>query len=232
MPWNLPLHWLWRRALGRADLVTAAGPQLAARLQSHRRGGQPVRVLPMAADPGFTPRDRNQSRQRLGLPLQAPIVGYYGGWGPERGTGILLPAFRKVRRRQPDALLAVTGRPPAQVQGEPGVISLGYLPDAQIPDFVNALDVSAVVTTNSRFGRGSYPAKLCEAMACGVPVVATATEPVQWMLRGRPDMLVPVDDVDAFTTAVLAGLNSARVEYPDLPDWPSVAADLAQALQV
>ena len=35
MPWNLPLHWAWRRAVRSADLVTAAGPQLASRLQSH-----------------------------------------------------------------------------------------------------------------------------------------------------------------------------------------------------
>ena len=30
MRWNLPLHWSWRRAVRVADLVTAAGPQLAA----------------------------------------------------------------------------------------------------------------------------------------------------------------------------------------------------------
>ncbi|MFI5071575.1 MAG: glycosyltransferase, partial [Terriglobales bacterium] len=45
MPWNLPLHALWRRSIHAADLVTAAGPQLAQKMQLHRTNGHRVEVL-------------------------------------------------------------------------------------------------------------------------------------------------------------------------------------------
>ena len=68
IPWMVPLHKLWRRALSRADLVTAAGPDLAMYLSS-QRAEHPAMVVPMAADPvGFLPLDRTDCRRRMGLP--------------------------------------------------------------------------------------------------------------------------------------------------------------------
>lgn len=225
MPWNLPLHALYRRSLRQAGLVTAAGPQLAATLARQRGSSSAVQVLPMAADPEFRPMDRAECRERLGLPASAPLLGYYGGWGRARGTGLLLPAFRRVRAARPEARLVLTGRPPADVLGEPGVIGLGYLDDDALPAFVNAIDVSAVVTADTRFGRGSYPAKLCEAMACGVPVVATETEPVRWMLGERNEALVPVGDADAFAARVLAMLPRGRTAHGPMRGWTTLAED-------
>jgi len=182
MPWNLPLHWLWRRAIGRADLVTSAGPQLAQRLQSHRRNGHPVEVLPMAADPEFRPMDKEICRNSLDLSPQAPLIGYVGSWAKNRGTDMLIDAFRRARAKRPELQLILSGRPPQNVLEEPGVVGTGYIPDAQLPTLINSLDVACIITADTSFGRYSYPAKLCEAMACGVPLVATATEPVRWMV--------------------------------------------------
>jgi glycosyltransferase involved in cell wall biosynthesis len=230
MPWNLPLHLAWRRAIRRADVVTAAGPQLAARLDGHRRAGARRTVLvPMAADPEFRPLDRAASRSALGLPADAPLLGYFGGWAANRGTERLLPALARVRAVRPDVRLVVSGRPPADVVADPGVHAVGYVDDAQLPALVNAIDVAAVVTTPSAFGRYSYPAKLCEAMACGVAVVATATEPVRWMLGGDDAGLVPPDDTEAFAAACLAQLDRGRVDYGARPDWSTGAAALAAA---
>ncbi|SHM29978.1 glycosyltransferase [Rhodanobacter sp. OK091] len=219
MPWNFPLHWLWRRSVRNADLVTAAGPQLAQRLQSHRRGGHDVEVLPMAADPEFTPQDKSQCRQQLGLPHGTPLMGYVGSWARNRGTDMLLDAFRRARATRPDLQLVLSGRPPEYALKEPGVIGSGYVPDAQLPLLINALDIACVITADTGFGRYSYPAKLCEAMACGVPVVATATEPVRWMLGNRPEYLVPVGDTEAFAERILDLLAVPRADYGSRPTW-------------
>src|SRR5690606_23027045 len=133
MPWNLPLHLAWRHAVAAADVATAAGPQLAGRLDQNRDRKPPTVIVPMAADPGFTPRDKRAAREALGLPSDAPLVGYMGGWAANRGTDILLRAFRLVRASRSDALLVVTGRPPERVLREAGVQALGYIEDAALP---------------------------------------------------------------------------------------------------
>lgn len=219
MAWNLPLHWLWRRACARADLVTAAGPQLAARLQSHRRSGVPAQVLPMAADPAFVPHERAAARARLGLPAAAPLLGYTGGWTASRGTPLILDVLRQVRAERPEARLVLSGRPPAAALVEPGVIGVGYLPDADLPLLLSALDVACVITADTAFGRYSYPAKLYEALACGTPVVASRSAPVAWILGEDSTALAAVGDAEDFALRVLAQLRQPARHPSPPPDW-------------
>ncbi|WP_244755851.1 glycosyltransferase family 4 protein [Pseudoxanthomonas helianthi] len=226
MRWNLPLHWKWRQSVRAADLVTAAGPQLAQRLQSHRHSGHAVEILPMAADPGFVPMERTVCRERLGLPQDAPLLGYSGSWTESRGTHILLECFAQVRQSRPDALLVLSGHPPAEARAAPGVIALGYLDDALLPVLLNALDVSCTITADTAFGRYSYPAKLCEAMACGIPVVATATAPVRWMLHDDPKFLAKIGSATDLSRRILEHLPAERIDYGALPSWTGVARQL------
>lgn len=230
MPWNLPLHWQWHHAICAADCVTAAGPQLAGLLDRHRSGRKPAAIVPMAADPAFVPHTRAAARTTLDLPPDAPLIGYSGSWARNRGTDVLLEAYRRVRAKVPVARLVLTGRPPAHALTEPGVIALGYLRDAQLPLALSALDVACVITADTAFGRYSYPAKLCEAMACGVPVVATATEPVRWMLHNDGSHLTPINDPDALANHLLACLTMGRAAYPDLPSWEDSAQRLEEVL--
>jgi glycosyltransferase involved in cell wall biosynthesis len=230
MPWNLPLHGLWRRAIGKANLVTAAGPQLAEKLQVNRMGAGRVEVLTMAADPAFISMDRAICRQALGLPGSTPLIGYSGGWARNRGTYCLVDSFRQVRVARPDACLVLSGKPPADVCREPGVITLGYLDDAQMPVLLNALDVACVITADTSFGRYSYPAKLWEAMACGIPVVGTATEPVRWMLRGDTRFLAEVGNAQDIAARILNNLDMGRANYGPRPTWSDVGKRLEALL--
>lgn len=230
MRWNLPLHWLWRRSIRAADLVTAAGPQLAQRLQSHRADGRPVELIPMSADPEFAPADKMQSRRTLSLPLDSPLLGYVGSWAGNRGTSMLIQAFRQARAARPDLRLVLSGRPPTHALNEPGVIGVGYVKDEQLPVLINSLDVACVITANTSFGRYSYPAKLCEAMACRVPVVATATEPVRWMLGDRQQHLAPVGNAEAFAERILSLIASPDADYGARATWADQARKFDQLL--
>jgi len=229
-PWNLALHWRWRSSVGAADVVTAAGPQLAARLDGHRGGRSPTQIVPMAADPKFVPHDGFASRNALGLPNNVPLIGYFAPRASASGTHVLLKAFRLVRAKRPDARLVLLGNPPAQALAEPGVLSLGDLPDAQLPIALSALDVACVITANTAFGRYSYPAKLCEAMACEIPVVATGTAPVRWMLHDDERRIAPVGDARAIADRLLCDLRGQRVQYRDLPTWEESARSMQAAL--
>ena len=230
MPWNKPLHWAWRRAIRAADLSLAAGPQLAWLMDRQRAGRSPTQVIPMAADPCFVPMEKTSCRARLGLPIGVPIIGYAGGWAAKRGTDILPKAFREVQRLVPGVRLALTGHPPAPVLRMPGVIALGYLEDALMPVFLNAMDVSTVVTSQSTFGKYSYPSKLYEALACNVPVVASATEPVKWMLQGQEHALAPVDDAAALAQRLRDALSMPRPPAIQGLSWGESVGTLSNAL--
>lgn len=225
MPWALPLHALWRRALRRADLITAAGPQLAGHLDATGRG-TPARVLPMAADPAFRPLDRDTCRRRLGLDPAARYVGVGGSLDASRGGKLLFEALAAVRARGLDVRLLLSGRGALRDPGAAGVQCLGMLPDDDMPAFVNSLDVACVLATNNAFGRYSYPAKLSEAMACGVPVVASATGPMRWMLDDADAFLAPVGDAAALADRVVTQLDRGRVPYPPKGGWAERAAQL------
>lgn len=230
MPWNFPLHHFWRRSIAAADVVTVAGPQLATLLDRHRPGRRSATIVPMAADPAFTSTLNADARTRLQLPPTAPLIGYFGSWARNRSTDILLDAFRLVRAQQPSARFVLTGRPPTHALSEPGVLSLGYIADELLPVALSALDVACVITADTAFGRYSYPAKLCEAMACGVPVVATATAPVQWMLGDDARFIVPIGDARKIAARILSLLGTGRVSFPELPTWETSARHFEQAL--
>lgn len=230
MPWNLPLHWRWRAAIAAADVVTAAGPQLAELLGRRRNAGRPVSIVPMAPDPQFVPHDRPAARASLGLPANTPLIGYIGSWAHNRGTDVILEAFRLIRKARGDSRLVLSGNPPEHALAEPGVIGLGYVQDAQLPLVLSALDVACVITAETAFGQYSYPAKLCEAMACGIPVVATATKPVQWMLGADPRFLAPVGDASGIAGRALDLLGTGQATYPSVPTWDHSAGLLEQAL--
>ena len=230
MPWNLPLHWLWRRAIRAADIVTAAGPQLARKLARSRIDASSVHILPMSADPMFAPMERRACRSRLGLPQDVPLFGYSGGWTRSRGSDLILAAFALVRQQLPDALLVLTGKPPEHALAAPGVRSLGYVDDADMPIVTNAMDVCCVVLANTRFGRYSYPAKLCEAMACRIPVVASDTDAVSWMLHDDRKFVARVGDAADHARLMLTNYCLSRVDYIRPPDWRQSAARFAELL--
>ena len=231
MPWNLPLRWAWRRAVFSAALVTAAGPQLAQHLQQFRPNKRRAEVVPMAADPEFIQRDRMSCRAALSLPATAPLLGYIGSWARRRGTDGLIDSFDRIKQVRADARLVLSGTPPAAVSAHPGVIALGYLRDADVPLLVCALDVACVITADTPFGRHSYPAKLCEAMACGVPVVATASAPICWMLGDDARFLAQVGNAEDLASRALANLALTNVAYPNVGSWTDSARQLETLLK-
>ncbi|NGY06962.1 glycosyltransferase family 4 protein [Solimonas terrae] len=230
LPANLPLHWLWRRAVRAADLVIAAGPQLAEKLGRSRQNPSDVHILPMCADPNFFRMDRGECRRRLGLPERATLFGYAGGWSKSRGSNLILDAFAAVRKQLPESHMVLTGRPPAHAISAPGVISLGYVDDAAMPVVTNAVDLCCVVLADTSFGRYSYPVKLCEAMACGVAVAASATAAVSWMLSDNAHFLARIGDSAGHAQRMMENRSMRTPEYKLPPSWDTSALRLEELL--
>lgn len=117
-------------------------------------------------------------RRELSIPLTAPVVGLIARWDPQKNHRGFIAAAAELRRRIPQAHFLLAGEnvdpdnPELKAWVERAGIGsavrlLGFRKD--IPRLTAALDVA---TSSSTYGE-AFPNVLGEAMACGVPCVAT-----------------------------------------------------------
>jgi glycosyltransferase involved in cell wall biosynthesis len=230
LPWCTPLHHFWRRALAGATVVTAAGPQLAELLQ-RSRPGRPVQIVPMASDSGlFGPRNRRDCRRVLNLPEEGLMIGYYGSIHRSRGLDALFIAHERLRSDGYNQMLLLSGKKQRGFSIPGSVRWLGYLPDEQMPIFLNSLDVAVVMNRISAFGLYSYPVKLYEAMTCMVPVVASDTPPINWILKGDNRFLANPDNPQDLAAKIKEALKLDRIDYGNQSNWDESCQALADAL--
>jgi glycosyltransferase involved in cell wall biosynthesis len=133
-----------------------------------RNGVDAARFCP--APPGRT------LQAELGLPPDTPLVGFVGRLAPEKGPEVFLRAAWLLRQSVPAAHFVMAGTGPlldavrtlaSTLALEPRVHLLGMRDD--MPAVYNSLDL-LMLTSYSE----AMPLVVLEAMACGVPVVATA----------------------------------------------------------
>lgn len=135
-----------------------------------------------------------------------PTILFVGNDFARKGGRTLLTAFAAVRRRIPGARLLLVGTPP-HVAAQPGVQVLGRLHD---PERVLALYRQAdVFCLPSTFD--PYPLVLLEAMAHGLPCVATPTCGVPDIVTdGRDGILVEPGDPVGLSRALIGVLEDPQ----------------------
>jgi glycosyltransferase involved in cell wall biosynthesis len=119
-----------------------------------------------------------------------------------KGGPVLVAAFERVRRAVPEARLLVAG--PREALSLPeGAVQLGPVPHARLEPLLAATSVFALPTLREPFGLA-----LLDAMACGVPCVASAVEAVPEIVdEGVTGLLTPAGDADALARALVALLD-------------------------
>ncbi|HED14114.1 MAG TPA: glycosyltransferase [Gammaproteobacteria bacterium] len=228
LPWVLPLHGFWRTALRRADAITAAGPDLG-KLMAAVRIGQDYSVIPMAADPGFQPMDRNRCRQQFEFLPNKKYVGYSGALSRRRDLSSLFALIDRFAN-DPDIEFVLSGRKGAGIVLPEHCRWLGYLQDGRMPVLLNALDVVLVLNKTGAFGNFSYPVKLYEAMACQRPVVVSDLPSTGWIMRDHRQFLSPAGDVAAAAAKIKQFLVLRQYDYGISAGWKDNAKRLLQVL--
>jgi glycosyltransferase involved in cell wall biosynthesis len=174
----------------------------------------------MAADPtGFKQMNRRDCRQKLNLPLDKRLIGYCGALYRNRGIELIFQAYEQLRHCNQSIMLVLTGPKEKKIQLPQGAKWLGYLPDEQMPVVLNCMDVLLVANQLSTFGNFSYPVKLYEAMACQVPIVATATKPAKWILDNKKQFLARPNDPNDLTQKIINLLPLNRYYYGEQNTW-------------
>ena len=223
-----------RSACARADAVLAVSGALAAMLPA--RGCDPARVhvLRNGVPEGFVPaEDRLTARARLGLPLEATLVGTAGALEHARGIDDLLDAVARLQVARPGLRLVLAGPRDARLAAAlpPGTIDLGLRPHAEVALLFRALDVGVACNRDGAFARACHPMKLVEMAACGTPVVAADLGEVTHLLAARPDARYPAGDAATLADRIAAQLDAPVPLDPALAEgWAALAGRLERVL--
>ena len=205
-----PIKWAWDRlrrwAYGYAAriviLTERAREALPPSLQAR------CRVIPNPVLPPAEPREPATSKL-------TPQILAMGRLSAQKGFDVLLDAFASVRPGFPDWRLVIVGEGSLRQaletrSAEPDLAGSVSLP-GQTGTPANAFRQSDLFVLSSRFE--GFPNALCEAMAAGLPVIASdcPTGPREIIQDGKNGLLVPTDNVAALAEAMARLMADSRL---------------------
>ncbi len=150
----------------------------------------------------------SQVRARLGIPREAPLIGFAGRLTRDKGVPDLVKAFDSILRAEPSACLLLVGwfdnsedalglSLRNRIRSHPHVYSTGFVSD--MAPYYRAMDVLVLPTW-----REGFPNVVLEAAASGIPVVTTfCTGARDSVVPSITGLLIPPGDSDAICEAVL-----------------------------
>jgi alpha-maltose-1-phosphate synthase len=200
----------WRRAavrkshrftLKRAARVVTVSQRLRSALsKQYEFPENRIDVVPNGVDTDlFRPGDRDAAREKLGLPLNRPIIVCVAGFFAHHAIDLLIAAAARSK-----ALLVLVGK-----DGPTGgdILHAGRVPHERVPDYVAAADVCAYVLKSPHVQFGFSPLKLYEYMAGGRPVVvATDQSDIREFVEEHDIGDAGPLDVDHFATLMKTAL--------------------------
>jgi glycosyltransferase involved in cell wall biosynthesis len=201
-------------ALRVADNWCAVSADLVARMDE--LGGRPGwgMLTPNGIDlEVFALRDRAAERARLGLPAEVTIALVVGHLIERKDPLLALRTFKAWTGARTDSLLVFIGRGPlaeavlaeaSQLGMAAQVRLLGELPPAELARWYAAADV--LLLTSWREGR---PNVVLEALACGLPVLATDSGGTRELLGSIPGALCSERDPHNLSKALASLLSAA-----------------------
>lgn len=227
---------LARRAVGRLALRIAVSPaaqQYAAAAMRLPLGA--FRVVPNGVD---VPRFAKAEPLPELMDPERPLVLFVGRLEPRKGLDVLIRGFLRLRATVRRARLCVVGDGPERQRCQemvpasirPDVLFVGRVPHEELPRYHASADVFAAPAT----GGESFGIVLLEAMAAGLPVVASDIPGYRSVVQdGRQGRMVRPGDGIALAETLQALLANERLriamaaegrETAERYDWPVIGA--------
>lgn len=219
----------WRSVLNRASRVHVISTHLAGLARRYGYKG-PLELIPNGVD---TEKFKEKSKSTA-----APVIVTTSRLVQKNGIDTLIRAFALVRKRFPDAVLEIAGEGEdrkaleilvREVNLAHAVLFHGHVAYDRIPEFLSR--ASVFVRPSRSEGLGT---SFLEAMAAGVPVVATRVGGIPDFLQdGKTGLFVRVDDADDVARQIIRILadsalyaklsREARMLVESAYTWDSVA---------
>ena len=209
-------RWLETRALRQADQVTAICNGLKQDMIGRGIAESRISLIPNAVDvERFTPITAPKLALQAKLGLAGHwVIGFCGSFYSYEGLDLLLDAMPALVKQLPQLRLLLVGGGPedaalrAQVQRlglQAFVIFTGRVPNAEVEDYYSLIDVLVFPRKPMRLTELVTPLKPLEAMAQGLPVLASDVGGHRELIRhGETGMLFRAGDAAALAEAVLA----------------------------
>ncbi|TDE20457.1 glycosyltransferase [Actinomadura sp. 6K520] len=204
------------RRMAEVDAVVTLGEAMRAEIASRGVPEEKITVVPNGVDETFLEPlpDPGDLRERLGIRGDAPVVGLTSSFYGYEGIDTLVDAAALLRDRGSPVTLLLVGDGPergalerrAAGHGVHAVFT-GRVPMGSVRRFHAVLDVFAVPRRADRVCRLVTPLKPIEAMAGGIPVIAS--------------------DVRALREIVEPGVTGALTVPEDPEAWANCLEDLA-----
>lgn len=249
-----------RRALARCDLLTGCSPELVERVQRIGYQGKPARVIPYGVDTDmFRPAaelpgepDEQPWRERLNIPEDSTVLLGVGRLATKKGFQVLIDVLPGLLSDFSDlhAIIAGDGDQMTDFQAtvdgwRPDHTSRVHLPGAvahdDLPGLYRSADLFVLPAVHDPQGNvDGLPNVILEALASGLPVVATAVSGIPLAVEsGVQGLLVPEQDRTALREAIASLLGSperrrlmgarARARAVSQLTWDIVAGRYRQA---
>jgi glycosyltransferase involved in cell wall biosynthesis len=192
-------------AARRVDKILCVAPEIAASLQSRHAPRDRVMLLPNAIDLERFPRRSRartaEARRRLGIRAGVPVLLHFGWDWDVRGGELFVAAARRLAEREPIVAVSVGGGAAARSArdraglGEDVVRVIEPVEDAA--QLYAAADVF-VATSRSE----GMPFAVAEALASGLPVVATDIPGHADLAHRAGNVRLTLDEADDVAAAV------------------------------
>ncbi|HET8526759.1 MAG TPA: glycosyltransferase family 4 protein [Actinomycetota bacterium] len=193
----------------RIDAAIAVSEAAASFARHVRRGS--IEIVPNGVDVARFARPTDPLE---GLPTGRRIL-WVGRLDPQKGFGVMVDAFARLARELDDVYLLVAGEGRDRValrslarRARNRVVPFGAVPNDQLPPYHAAADVFC----SPAVGQESFGLTLVEAMAAGVPVVATDIPGYREVVRNGVDgLLVRPNDPEALAGAIRRVLSEPEL---------------------
>jgi glycosyltransferase involved in cell wall biosynthesis len=195
----------------RTSKIIAVSPEEARAAMRMGLGKSRVMTVPNGVGPArLVPR--NQARRELVVDENAFVIGFVGRLVDQKAPHVLVEAFAAAAKVAPRARLAMVGSGPlldslralaSRLQVADKILWLG---ERDARGVLAAFDLFALCSRKE-----GLPYVVLEAMAAGLPVVATASSGVEILIEpGVNGIVVPTDDVRALTDAFIGLASDAE----------------------
>ncbi|MDH4275399.1 MAG: glycosyltransferase, partial [Gammaproteobacteria bacterium] len=157
----------------------------------------------------FIPREREYARKYLTMPIAGRVLLFVGNLVPIKGIPIILEAWALLKKDKiitdDDRVVLVGIGTQREMLTKQAIIKdiaastlfIGGQMHERIPYWLNAANALVLASYNE-----GTPNVIIEALACGIPVIATAVGGVPYLLEGTGLPLVHPGDAQALADAI------------------------------